>query len=137
MIQMTDFDVFLQIDGKVSIYRSILQKTYSVGFLQIDTQRNLKKLDELRVFNRLDRMNQQQHDNFFEGVIRGFIKLLEEGKELVITCEAIPRWNKIEKYKYAKRLAELDLSLRRHLTIEFQAGQLVRNYKEKINKKLD
>ncbi|KAI9180217.1 hypothetical protein LWI28_002431 [Acer negundo] len=82
-------------------------------------------------------MNQQQHDNFFEGVIRGFIKLLEEGKVLVITCEAIPRWNKIEKYKYAKRLAELDLSLRRHLTIEFQAGQLVRNYKEKINKKLD
>ncbi|TXG59500.1 hypothetical protein EZV62_014073 [Acer yangbiense] len=90
----------------------------------------------------LDRMNQQHHDNFSEDEIRVFIKLLEKGKELVITCLKIPRWNKIKKRKYAKRLAELDSSLCRLLNVEFQAEQSVHIKKmfsdmEKINKKLD
>ncbi|KAK0604048.1 hypothetical protein LWI29_011530 [Acer saccharum] len=75
----------------------------------------------------LDRMNQQHHANISEEEIRVFIKQLEKGKELVITCKAIPRWNKIKKRKYSKMLAELDSSLSSLLTIEFQAGQLVHN----------
>ncbi|KAK2657393.1 hypothetical protein Ddye_010445 [Dipteronia dyeriana] len=68
----------------------------------------------------LDRSNQQHHANLYKEQIRVFTKQLEEGKELVKTCESIPIWNKNKKRKYTKTLTEVDSSLRANLVVGFE-----------------
>ncbi|KAL5752864.1 hypothetical protein ACOSP7_023051 [Xanthoceras sorbifolium] len=56
--------------------------------------------------------------------------------------DLIPRWNKIKRRSYAKRLADFDSSLCRLLNVEFQTDQLLDIKKillevTEINKKLD
>ncbi|KAK3223882.1 hypothetical protein Dsin_010907 [Dipteronia sinensis] len=84
----------------------------------------------------------QEHDDYPKQEILLFHRQLEKGKELVNTCAEIPRWNKHKKRKYAKRLEDMDSSLRKLLEVQFQAEQVL--YIKKmlsemtaINKKLD
>ncbi|KAK1588157.1 hypothetical protein Q3G72_020332 [Acer saccharum] len=67
----------------------------------------------------------QEHEDYPKQEIILFRKQLEKGKELVDTCAEIPRWNKYKKHKYAKRLADMDSSLRKLLEVQFQAEQLL------------
>ncbi|KAK0604043.1 hypothetical protein LWI29_011500 [Acer saccharum] len=91
--------------------------------------------------NEISRMD-QEHDDYPKQEIVVFLEQLEKGKELVATCADIPRWNKYKRRKYAKRLADMDSSLRKLLEVQFQAEQVL--YIKKmlsemaaINKKLD
>ncbi|BFG30296.1 hypothetical protein CerSpe_165700 [Prunus speciosa] len=44
-------------------------------------------------------------------------EIMKEGDALVAKCSTISRWNAYKKYKYAKKLHDLDKRLNRQLTI--------------------
>ncbi|KAI9165292.1 hypothetical protein LWI28_026517 [Acer negundo] len=84
----------------------------------------------------------KDHDDYPKQEIVVFLKQLEKGKELVATCADIPSWNKYKRRKYAKRLVDMDSSLRKLLEVQFQAEQMLDIKKmlsemTAINKKLD
>ncbi|KAK4840154.1 hypothetical protein QYF36_001194 [Acer negundo] len=84
----------------------------------------------------------KDHDDYPKQEIVVFLEQLEKGKELVATCADIPSWNKYKRHKYAKRLVDMDSSLRKLLEVQFQAEQMLDIKKmlsemTAINKKLD
>ena len=93
------------------------------------------KIDEI---SKMDK----EHDDYPKEEIVVFLEQLEIGKELVATCADIPSWNKYKRRKYAKRLVDMDSSLRKLLEVQFQAEQVLYIKKKlsemaAINKKLD
>lgn len=89
----------------------------------------------------LEKFNKELMDNS-RAEIHLLLGKLEKARQLVSTCSEIPRWNKVKKHRYAKRLDELDSSLNKLLNVEFQAAQsldILRILAEvtETNKKLD
>ncbi|KAJ0024685.1 hypothetical protein Pint_06791 [Pistacia integerrima] len=72
----------------------------------------------------LEKFNKELMDNSREE-IHLLLGTLKKARQLVFTCSDIPRWNKVKKCRYAKRLNQLDSSLFKLLNVEFQAAQSV------------
>ncbi|KAJ0096811.1 hypothetical protein Patl1_28770 [Pistacia atlantica] len=115
--------------AKSNKFKSILESSEST--LKLLTPKTIE----------LEKFNEELMDNSREE-IHLLLGTVEKARQLVSTCLDIPWWNKVKKYRYTKRLVQLDSSLSKLLNVEFQAAQsldILRILAEvtEMNQKLD
>ncbi|KAJ4714951.1 RPW8.2-like protein [Melia azedarach] len=65
------------------------------------------------VTSEIDRISQLESHTFLQDQICKLMLLLKQAEELINICSKIARWNYYKKYRYSKKLLELDASLSR------------------------
>ncbi|KAL5557121.1 hypothetical protein UlMin_039357 [Ulmus minor] len=71
--------------------------------------------------NKIDQLNQKLND-FSENEI---LEVLKKAEELVRKCSDVACWNYLKKYKYSKKLVQLDALLRKLIEIDLQVDQTI------------